>query len=182
MRCASRTARSSSGAFLDVTDSAAHCPSPSLEATHMIQPAKTPTDTAQDDIFDAFQNQWRIALTLDARKAFIGLFDRSLGRYLRGIEKVNDRVDIWGDPYLREMPAFVLGFVVAEIAFRLRSSYSDPSVEITVNEGDLIPIAEGVMKEGKTTAYCQFVVTSYQKKLKIPKDHTPICGDIQPFA
>jgi hypothetical protein len=141
----------------------------------------TPSEQALADVLEAFRDQWGIIFTVNGRAALKRRFDDTLGRYLRGIEVVNRGVDIWGDAYLKEMPAFILGYVVAEMAFEIRRDVPDPTTEISVDETTIDPIADMVMKGKKTTDYCQFVVTSYQRKLKLPKDHTPICGDVRPL-
>ena len=139
-------------------------------------PTKSPSQQALNDILEAFDKQFDIGFTTAGLQTVITLFDGSLGNFLRDLEPHNRGVDIWGDTNLRELPNFILGFVVAQIAVGIIDA-AGPS---NVDDKTVRDISSAVMTDPKTEKQCEFVVKSYLKKVKHDKAQTPICST-QPF-
>lgn len=137
----------------------------------MTTPAKSPSEEALDDILKEFA-KLRIEFSFSGREKALQLFNESLGKYLRRLEQINTK-NVWSDPELAEMPAFILGNVVAEIARQLKR---EPGGGVGVDEPTIERVAKGVMRSKKTLADCRIMVDSYERKVQHLVDPTPICS------
>ena len=132
----------------------------------------SPADEALYDIFDAFESVWHVQFTKEGGDALIALFDNSLGGYLRGLEPQNKRRELWRDASLKELPNFILGYVVTEIALEISAKVGGaPADERVVNE-----IVPAIMRSQATEDRCAPVERSYRSKVKDDRNPTPICA------
>jgi len=132
---------------------------------------KKPHEEALDDVLDAFQSQWKIVFDDDGLRMAKKIFGETLGRYLADLEGPNEGTDIWAAPNLKELPAFILGNVVARIARQLRLTSGGSAVGGAL----LFAVAHEVMDASDTREVCRVVVDSYESKIAHPVTPTPIC-------
>jgi hypothetical protein len=132
-------------------------------------------DNALKDILEMFGSEyWNISFTDDGRAELTRLFAETLGKYFADLETDNPGRDLWGDPTLKEMPNFILGYAVAQIAIALKNVSGNRRVDgPTFNV-----VARGVMRDAKTEENCAFMLKSYLKKLN-PRAATPICDGVR---
>ena len=118
---------------------------------------------------------WNISFSDDGLAELNSLLDNSLGKYFEKIEPQNhDRPDLWSAPDLKEMPQFILGHVVAQIAIALRKSVGSGQV----NKAKMMQIGPQVMHDKTTEEYCAFMLSSYHKKVAPAASATPICEGV----
>jgi len=146
------------------------------EPLHVTESTRRPSELALDDVLDALTHQWHLTLTHDGRAALVERYEMSLGRWLRGLERQRPTVALWTDPALQELPEFILGHCVAQMAQALASTTGP------VNAEQVREAARDMMQAARTRRYCGRVVRNVLTTLELQQPRalapieTPICN------
>ena len=119
-----------------------------------------------------------IRMQPEALRALRGLFDRSLGTFLREGITTPDNRDVWNDPQCEFFKHFILDRVVRTIAWRVRWNADDYSTQTGELDAEMISKAcIDVMHNEDIRAECRKVLDRLKNVLGI-QIRTPACGDI----
>ena len=134
-------------------------------------------ENALTEILEMFgQKYYNINFTADGLDALKDLCWQSLGQYFEQIEpKVTPLGrDLWRGPDLKEMPNFILGYAIPQIAISLKNVSGGKAV----GADTVRLIGKSVMRDGKTEEHCAAMLASYVIKLGIPRSPTGICAGV----